>query len=105
MYRRVKGTPPKRERKSEARLERAHEWRLLKADIDKADLKVNEYLELALSDADKEKYGIINRRSIARFIKKYLLSKGLNKYSVKSFRRENKDFFIVSYTPVVRGVA
>jgi hypothetical protein len=104
-YRRMQGQPPTRERKSESRFERAHEWRLMKADLDRADLKPNEYLQLSLNDEAKKEYGIVNRRTIARFIKKYLADNDLNKYTVKSFRREGKDFFIVRYTPVVRGVA
>jgi hypothetical protein len=70
----------------------------LKADMDKRDLTPNEFLELALTDDDKEKYGITNRRTIARFLQKYIKDNKL-KYTVKSFRREDKDFFIVAKPP------
>jgi hypothetical protein len=65
----------------------------------KADLangvKPNEYLELALTDADKEKYGIQSRRTIARFLQKYLIDHKIP-CEVKSFRRDGRDFFILT---------
>jgi hypothetical protein len=104
MYKRVKESQvPKRERKSESRFEKTSEWRLLKADLEKG-LKPQEALQVILTDADKEKYGISNRRTIARFVVKYLQANKL-KYGVKSFRREDKDFIIVQYTPIVRNVS
>lgn len=84
---------PKRERKSESRFERTPEWQLMKVDIDKG-LKPQTALQVQLTDADKLKYKIQNRRTIARFVKKYLDKAGL-KYVVKSFRRDDQDFIVV----------
>lgn len=104
MYKKIKESQvPKRERKSESRFERTDEWRHMKADIDKG-LKPLEALQCALSPEDKKRYKISNRRTIARFVKRYLESKGL-KYGVKSFNREGLDFIVVQYTPVIRQTA
>jgi len=54
-----------------------------------------------LTDEDKKRYKIKNRRTVARFIHKYLESQGL-KYGVKSFRRDEGDFFVVQYSPLAR---
>jgi len=104
MYKKVKATDiPKRERKSESRFESTREWRAMKADIDRG-LKPQEALQAVLTPQDKEKYGIKNRRTIARFVKKYLAARGLD-YGVKSFQREGQDWIIVQYTPVIRQTA
>ena len=84
---------PKRGRKSESRFERTPEWQLMKADIDKG-LKPQAALQVQLTDADKEKYKIKNRHTIARLIKKYLNESELD-YVVKSFRRDDQDFIVV----------
>lgn len=66
----------------------------MKADIDKG-LKPGEALQVIFSDRDQEKYAIKSRRTIARFIKKYISTRGLP-YAVKSFeRRETGDFVIL----------
>ena len=94
MYKKVKENQvPKRERKSESRFEKTHEWSMMQADIDRG-LKPMEALQVTLTDADKEKYRITNRRTIARFVQKYIAEKGL-KYTVKSFRRDDMDFIVV----------
>ena len=88
---------PKRPRKAVSRLERTEEWRLMKADLDKG-LKANEALQLIVTVEDKKKYGIKNRRSIVRFLQKYLTEHMLP-YSLKSFQRDNGDFFVIQNTP------
>jgi len=104
MYKKVNENQiPKRRRASVSRFESTEEWRLMKADIDKG-LKPNEALQVTLTDADKELYKIKNRRTVARFIQKYLDSKGL-KYGVKTFRRDNGEYIIVRYAPVQRKTA
>ena len=104
MYTKVKESQvPKRRRIAVSRFETTEEWRLMKADIDKG-LKPNEALKVILTDEDKKRYKIRNRRTVARFIQKYLDSKGL-KYGVKSFRRDNGEFFVVTYTPLLRKTA
>lgn len=91
---------PKRKRKAVFRFELTPDWKMMKADIDKG-LKPEEALQVIFTEADKEKYNIRNRRSIARFIQKYIRAQELP-YTVKSFeRRETGDFIIlVSYTPI-----
>lgn len=94
MYSKIKRSQlPKRTRKSESRFEKTADWRKMKADID-AGLKPQEALQVVLTDEDKRKFGITNRRTIARFVKKYIKDKGL-RYSVKSFHREGVGDFII----------
>jgi hypothetical protein len=75
------------------RFARTAEWEMMKTDLDKG-LRRQEVLQLSLSDEDKVKYGLKSRRTIARFIRKYLRSKNLS-YVVKSFRRDSKDYVLV----------
>ena len=104
MYKKVKENQiPKRRRTMVARFENTEEWRLMKADIDEG-LKPNEALQVVLTPEDMKKYRIKNRRTVARFVQKYLDSKGL-KYGVKTFRRDSGDFVVVQYTPVIRQTA
>lgn len=91
---------PKRKRKAVFRFELTPDWRQMQMDIDKG-LKPEEALQVIFTEADKEQYNIHNRRSIARFIQKYLAAKELP-YTVKSFERKENGYFIilVSYTPI-----
>lgn len=88
---------PKRPRKGKSRFERTPEWKQLKADLDKG-LKPKEALQVILTDGDKAKYGIQNRRTIARFLQKYLADHKLP-YHLKSFRRDDMDFFVIQNSP------
>lgn len=67
----------------------------MKADLDKG-LKPNEALQVVLTDDDKKRYGINNRRSVVRFLQKYLTDHKLT-YTVKSFRRDVGDFFVIQH--------
>jgi hypothetical protein len=98
-YKKIKlSEAPKRPRKGVSRFEATEEWRLMKADIDKG-LKPGEALQVVFTDRDKEKYDIKSRRTIARFVKKYLASHDFP-YTVKSFeRRETGDFVILLTVP------
>ncbi len=88
----------KRSRLSVSRFEKTEEWRLMQADIDKG-LKANEALQVVLTDEDKRKYRIKNRRTVARFVRKYL-EQGNLPYIVKSFHRDDMgDVFIVQCAP------
>jgi hypothetical protein len=84
---------PKRPRKAVSRFERTDEWRLMKADLDKG-VKAHEALQVILTGADKQKYGIKNRRSVVRFLQKYLKQHKLP-YSLKSFEHDSGDFFVI----------
>jgi len=90
------GNVPKRSRLPVSRFENTDEWRRLRADID-AGLTPDKVLEVVLTEADKKKYNLKHRRTVARFIKKYLQSKHLP-YRVRSFHRDDEgDFFLVQY--------
>jgi hypothetical protein len=96
-YTKVKANQvPKRARKSESRFEKTPEWQAMKADMDRG-LKAREALMVSLTQADKEELGITNRRTIARFVQKYLTAKGLP-YVVRSFHRDDYDYVIVECT-------
>jgi hypothetical protein len=69
----------------------------MKAYLDKG-LKPNEALEIVLTEEDKAKLRISNRRTVARFIQKYLVEHKLP-YTMKSFRRDVGDYFLVMYVP------
>jgi hypothetical protein len=84
---------PKRPRKSISRLEKTEEWRLMKADLD-FGLRSQEALQLILTAEDKKKYGIKSRRTVVRFLQKYLTDQELP-YTLKSFHRDSGDFFLI----------
>jgi hypothetical protein len=67
----------------------------MKRDIDKG-LKPKEALQVSLSEKDKEEIGITNRRTVARFVQKYLASRSLP-YTVGSFSRDGLDFVVVRH--------
>lgn len=83
----------KKQRVVVPRFARTAEWEMMKTDLDKG-LRRQEVLQLSLSDDDKIKYGLKSRRTIARFIRKYLRSRNLA-YVVRSFRRDSKDYVLV----------
>lgn len=62
-------------------------------------LKPSEALEIVLTNEDKAKYRIQNRRTVARFITKYIRERELP-YTVKSFHRDAGDYFLVMCPPV-----
>jgi hypothetical protein len=97
MYEKVKRDElPKRERKSEYRFESTPAWEAMKVDIDNG-LAPDEALKYTLTDEDKKKYRILNRRTVQRFIQEYLESKGKRyaKYQVLCRRIGGVDLIIV----------
>lgn len=62
-------------------------------------LKPDEALEICLTPEDKAKHRITNRRTVARFIQKYIASHHLP-YIFKSFGRETGDYFLVICPPL-----
>lgn len=104
MYKKIKADQvPKRSRKGESRFEKTEEWRLMKADIDRG-LKPQEALQVIFSPEDKKKYDINHRRTIDRFLKRYLKNKGL-KYGVKTFHKDGSDYIVVYHTPPISRTA
>lgn len=89
---------PKRRRRKASRFENTSEWRKMRADIEKG-VKASEALQLVLSDEEKRKYNIKNRRTVARFVRKYLKERN-HPYIVKSFHRDDMgDVLIVRLPP------
>lgn len=97
MYEKVKRNElPSRERKSEYRFESTPAWEAMKADID-SGLSPDDALKYTLTDEDKKKYRIQNRRTVQRFIQEYLESRGKKyaKYQVLCRRVGGVDIIIV----------
>jgi hypothetical protein len=88
---------PKIHRNRPSRFESTQEWKMMRSDLEKG-LKPKEALQITVTDQDKAKYGIQNRRSIARFLQKYLDANKLP-YQLKSFHRDGMDFFLIQNTP------
>jgi hypothetical protein len=86
---------PRKARRAVSQFEYTAEWKLLKADLEKG-LRPTEAISIALTEDDKTNYGIRNRRTIARFIQKYLKTQQLP-YTLKSFTKDATDFFIVRH--------
>jgi len=84
---------PKKPRKAFSRFERTPEWKAMRADLERG-LKPREALQVVLTEEDKKKYHIQNRRTIARFFRKYLRDHKLP-YALKSFTRDSADFFLI----------
>ncbi len=85
---------PRRPRKAGSRFENTNEWKFAKAKLDKG-LAPTEAIGISLSDDDKVNYGLKNRRTIARFIVKYLSDHELP-YTLKSFSEGTTDFFFIN---------
>jgi hypothetical protein len=101
-YKKITATDvTKRSRLSVSRFEKTEEWRLMRADIEKG-LKADEALQVVLTDEEKKRYKIRNRRTVARFVRKYLEQRNLP-YIVKSFHRDDMgDVLIVQRAPRAR---
>lgn len=96
MYARIKASQvPTRGRKSESRFEKTADWKAMKADIDRG-LKPQEALQVSLTQEEMVGYGITNRRTIARFVQKYVSAKEMP-YTVKSFHRADRDYIVVCH--------
>jgi hypothetical protein len=94
VYKKVKSSAiPKRRRVALSRFEKTKEWRLMRADLERG-LKADDALQVILTDEDKGRYGIKNRLSVVRFLKKYLSTHKLP-YTVRAFRGDDGDFIVV----------
>lgn len=97
-YKKIKATEvPKRRRPAVSRFEKTEEWQLMKKDLDKG-LKTNEALEIILTDEEKKRHKLTHRRTVTRFIKKYLQAHDMQ-YLFKSFSRDGSDYFLVMCVP------
>jgi hypothetical protein len=87
----------KRARRGESSIEHSPIWQLLKKDIDKGDFaKKDELLQLGPYTKKEliEHFGVGNRRTIARYIQKYVLSIA-KPYTVYGFTREEGTYLQV----------
>lgn len=83
----------KRKRNRIPRFEKTEEWRMMQADIERG-LKPRDALQVLFTKEDMEKYRITNRRTVARYLKKYLTTRKLP-YGVKSFQLPNGGFVVM----------
>lgn len=98
MIRKIKAhQAPKKQRTPVYKFELTEEWRVLKTAIDNG-IKPGEAWEIVLTDADKEKYKIKNRRTVARYVRLYIQDKKLP-YLVDSFHRANEGDFVIVKRP------
>lgn len=85
------------------RFGRTNAWKQLKAEIDKG-ISPHTGIQMTLTEEDKQEYRIKNRRTITRFIEKYVKSKGLS-YTVRGIRGLSGDVIRIANTPVERQIA
>ena len=83
---------PKRKRVRVPRFEKTKEWRMMQADMEKG-LKPGELLAVVLTEDDMQKYRITNRRTVARYVKKYLAAHKLP-YHLVSFQLPTGGFAV-----------
>jgi hypothetical protein len=74
------------------RFEKTDEWRQMRAALEKG-LKPSEALSVYFAEADMLKYRITNRRTVARYVKKYLAAHKLP-YKIKSFQSRAGGFHV-----------
>jgi len=84
------------------RFEKTAEWQRMRADLEKG-LKPDEALSVSFTEADMQKYRITNRRTVARYVKKYLAAHQLP-YKVKSFQSQQLGGFHVLVWAVGRSL-
>lgn len=95
MYSKVKENQvPKRERYQPSRFEATPEWAAMKADLDKG-LKPKETAKLELTEGDYARIGVSSKKTIYRFLLKYVKDNGLP-YKVKSRQSQGRDFILIS---------
>jgi hypothetical protein len=94
MLQKVKASEaPKAKRNRFPRFEKTSEWKSLKATLDKG-LKLGESWVVTLTEEEKKKYRIKNRRTVARFVRKYVKEHEFP-YAVRSFTLANGDYVVV----------
>ena len=92
MYARIKSAKQvaRRTRKVASLFESAPDWAKLKRDLDHGRIPALG-AQIALTDADNAEYGITSRRTVPRFIQRYIKDNALP-YVVESFRRDGVDY-------------
>jgi hypothetical protein len=94
MYKKISETKlPRVTRNRAFRFESTQEWRLLWADVQKG-IPEGKALQISLTDDDKLKYRVKNRKTVWRFVKMKIEEAGLP-YDVTSYRAEDMDHIVV----------
>jgi hypothetical protein len=96
MYKKIEASQvPKRRRLVASRFEATPEWKAMKADLDKG-LKPKDALVVTLTDDEMCNYGILNRRTVGRFLQRYVAARNLP-YRVRVFNREATGWIVVEH--------
>lgn len=84
---------PKRRRVSMSRFERTAEWSALRLALSKGVPK-RKAIQVVLTAEDQARYRLTNLRLCARFVRRYLMSHGLN-YACRAYRINGGDAVLV----------
>ncbi len=87
---------PKLTRRRIPRFEKTKEWGMLRDALEQG-LKPTEAVDVFFSEAEMRKYRITNRRTVARYVAKYIAANKLP-YTIKSFG-ETTGFHVQVYRP------
>jgi hypothetical protein len=95
VYTKIKANqvPEKKNRTGGSRFMHTPEWEAMKKDMDQG-IKPEEALQIALSEADRNRIGVKNYRTVQRFVERYIASKSLP-YKVSSSSQDNGMKYIV----------
>lgn len=94
MFKIIKGGEiPKRKRQSVPRFQLTPEWAQMKSKLDRG-LNPEEQILVTLTEEEKAKYRIKDRKTIMRFIRRYLRQNNF-KYNFKTFNRDGADWFVI----------
>lgn len=95
------GEGPKRQRIQPSRFESTPHWREMKKAL-AAGIGESEYIQIQLTPEEQAEYKLKHRRTIARFLKKYVQDNSL-RYSVNSFNNGGDVYFrILNDVPIVK---
>jgi hypothetical protein len=86
---------PKRSRVRIPLFEHTREWQAMKTDLDKG-IEPGGALMVTLEPQDQLEHRITNRRTVARYVKKYVATRNLP-YKVKSFERAGVFHVLVAH--------
>jgi hypothetical protein len=94
MYKKIPESKlPRITRNRAFRFESTQEWKMLWADVQKG-IQAGRALQISLTDDDKLKYRVKNRKTVWRFVKMKIEAAGLP-YEVTSYRAEDMDHIVV----------
>lgn len=88
---------PRRKRRSVSRMEALPQWQLMREDLEKHKMTPNEVRQITVTPEDRDKYRIQSRRTMTRFVAKYLQDSQMP-YRVNSFNRDGVVFIQVLHS-------